>query len=331
MSSIYGMGNPLMDIILRGTQQDLEALGVEPGSMNLVSYREQLNVIERCRGVSWLPGGSCANTARAAAWIAAQRGDAEFSIHYVGAVGEDRFGDEFARDLDSAGVGVALARKQSATGSSAIVVTPDFERTMFTYLGACRELDQADLNLEAIAGSTIFHVTGYMWDAPNQESAAGVAAQAARRAGAVVSFDVADPFVAERYGARLRAWLPRNCDILFANRAELQSLTGVKQPDAAVLEAAAALAPHVVMKIGADGCLVRSAAGTVSAAGERVEATDSTGAGDSFAGGYLYGIARGWPIERCARLANRIAAAVVGVEGCRYDGLDSRLIQDFGD
>lgn len=329
MGSIHGMGNPLMDIILTGTHDDLAALAAEPGTMNLVTYEEQLAVIQRCRQVSRLPGGSCANTMRAAAWITRQLQDAATALHYVGAVGCDRFGDVFADELQASGVTAELARKSTPTGSSAIVVTPDFERTMFTFLGACRELDETDLDLAAIARSSILHVTGYMWDTASQEAAARKAAAAARAAGVLVSFDVADPFVAERYGQKLRSWLPQNCDMLFANRAELQSLTGVSGPDSAILTAAQAFAPHLVMKTGADGCLVRCGAATVAVAGYRVQPRDTTGAGDSFAGGYLYGTARGWPLKRCAQLANRIAAAVVTVEGCRYDGIDPAIIQEL--
>lgn len=318
MSSICGMGNPLMDIILAGEFHDLAALSAEPGSMNLVPFETQSAVIQRCRRISYLPGGSCANTMRAVAWLAA-RGEIALDVGYIGAVGSDAEGDQFHDMLREAGIRPLLARKSVPTGSSAIVVTPDLERTMFTFLGACRELHSDDLDLARIRRSTIFHLTGYMWDTPNQRQAAQEAAAAARDGGALVSFDVADPFVAERYGVELRTWVPGNCDILFANRAELQSLTGVRGTDAAVLDAAEPFAGQVVLKAGAEGATVRAEGRSVRIPGENVRAVDTTGAGDSFAGGYLFGMVQGWSVEQCARTANRLAAQIVTVEGCRYD------------
>ncbi len=337
MSSICGMGNPLMDVILTGSVLDLEALSAEPGSMNLVSFETQTEVIARCRQVSYLPGGSCANTMRAVAWLAARAAAAaaaeiSLDVGFIGAVGNDTEGDRFGDMLQEAGVRPLLVRKTVPTGSSAIVVTPDLERTMFTFLGACRELHLADVDLALIRRSTVFHLTGYMWDTPNQQLAAHEAALAARGGGALVSFDVADPFVAERYGTDLRHWIPKHCDILFANRAELRSLTGEGGDDAAVLDAAEQFASQVVMKTGAEGVKVRAGRVTVEVPGERAQAVDTTGAGDSFAGGYLFGVVQGWPVERCARLANRLAARIVTVEGCRYDLIPAEfVIQDAPD
>ncbi len=350
---ICAMGNPLIDTILSGTGEDLLALGAAAGSMSLVEYDQQQRVVSRCPVRLRLAGGSAANTIRAVRWIARNidsAADARFlsarglaatlpAARYVGAVGQDDDGVSFEALLREETVEPALAITTVPTGSSAIVVTPDSERTMFTFLGACRELRA--IHLPSFAGVTLFHTTGYMWDTPNQQDAADRATERARAAGARISLDVADSFVVDRYRDALRSWIPGRVDILFANRQELYSLTGTES-DQSAMAAAASLAPMVVMKVGADGCVVGgggrpgdssgdasdiSARGSVlPVSGIQVSARDTTGAGDSFAGGFLYGLVSGWDPGACAELANRIAASVVTVEGCNYAELSPELV-----
>jgi sugar/nucleoside kinase (ribokinase family) len=326
MLSIFGMGNPLMDTILSGTEEDLSALHATAGSMNLVTHEIQQQVIRRCSLRLQLPGGSCSNTIRACAWITHNRSAPRIEHTYLGATGCDTAGDTFENMLREQGVKPVLARKDTPTGTSAIVVTPDFERTMFTYLGACRELGVADLDRRQFQGVTLFHTTGYMWDSPNQQAAAETAVSLAREAGSIVSLDIADPFVADRYRVRLREWISGRVDLLFANRQELYSLTG-ESDDAAAIETASGFAPTVVMKVGAEGCVVHHPAGNTTVPGFTVDAKDTTGAGDAFAGGYLYGVVCGWDPARCARLANWIASEICTVEGCRYDQIDPSWLE----
>ncbi|TVQ96177.1 MAG: adenosine kinase [Spirochaetaceae bacterium] len=336
---ICAMGNPLIDTILSGTREDLQAIGAAAGSMNLVEYDQQQEVVSRCAVRLRLAGGSAANTIRAVRWIA-RHIDSDAGAHflrehglaassptarYVGAVGRDDDGVAFETLLREETVEPVLAITPVPTGSSAIVVTPDSERTMFTYLGACRELRRS--HLPRFAGVTLFHTTGYMWDTPNQQEAADCATKRAREAGAKISLDVADSFVVDRYRDALRSWIPGRVDVLFANRQELYSLTDT-QSDRTAMDAAASLAPLVVMKVGAEGCLVggdRTGA-LLQADGIRVSPLDTTGAGDSFAGGFLYGLVCGWDLRDCAEFANRIAASVVTVEGCDYGQLSPELV-----
>jgi sugar/nucleoside kinase (ribokinase family) len=242
-------------------------------------------------------------------------------------VGTDRQGDAFAALLDTEGIDPILARKRTPTGSSVIVVTPDSQRTMFTYLGACREFGPDDLSLERIRSGRILHLAGYMWDTPNQEKAARKAAEVARGANTLVSFDVADSFVVDRYRDSILEWVPRNVQLLFANGDELRALTGASGDDESVLAAAEHLAPTVVMKVGANGCHVRHRGTTLSVPAHPAERFDTTGAGDAFAGGYLYGLMQKLPPGECARIANILAAGIVSVDGCNYDALDDAEIR----
>lgn len=326
MGQVYGIGNPLLDVLLRGTAAQLQEFGAVPGSMNLVEAELQKRIIESCREISRRPGGSAANTVRAAAWLAG--GASGHTFRYSGAVGDDAEGRSFAQRLLDNGVQPQLAISASSTGTSAIVVTPDSERTMFTSLGACRDLAASHLDLKQIAGCDILHTTGYMWDTVNQEHAAKESIKAANARGTRSSLDVADSFVVERYGDDLRSWMPGRIDLLFANEAELRVLTGNSSAKRETLMYdAQRYAPIVVMKVGKEGCVINDRGKLTSVPGASVEVRDTTGAGDSFAGAFLYGVLSGWNIERCARLANQFAAEVVGVDGCDFDGISRSLLE----
>jgi sugar/nucleoside kinase (ribokinase family) len=320
-ATLYGIGNPLMDIIVRAEAEVLQRLGAPPGSMNLVTFDRQRHAIASGTVVRQLAGGSCANTIRGARWLLRVAGSTA-GASYTGGVGRDREGDGFDALLEAEGVTAKLARKNTPTGSSVIIVTPDSQRTMFTYLGACRELQPADVDLAAVRAAKILHMTGYMWDTPNQEQTARAAAAAARRARTLVSFDVADRFVVDRYRDSLVEWIPGRVDILFANESELTALTGVEAGGRETLNAAGSFAPTVVMKTGPEGCLVLQRGRVVSSPAHPVDPTDTTGAGDAFAGGYLFGMVQKQPAEVCASVANRLAGGIVVVDGCNYDALD---------
>jgi sugar/nucleoside kinase (ribokinase family) len=220
-----------------------------------------------------------------------------------------------------------LARKHTPTGSSVIVVTPDSQRTMFTYLGACRDLDTRDVDLPRARAARVLHTTGYMWDTENQEEAARRAVAAARAGHSMVSFDVADPFVVRRSFDSLVDWIPGNVDVLFANDEELQALTGTRGQHEDVLRAAAAFAPTVAMKIGKRGCMVIHEGTVISAEAYPAERVDTTGAGDAFAAGYLYGLLHGMGTAACAAIANAFAASIVSVDGCNYDALEGARVR----
>ncbi|MFW5811736.1 MAG: adenosine kinase [Alkalispirochaetaceae bacterium] len=363
MISVFGLGNPLLDILMRGTYDDLEALGITLGSMNLVDYPGQQAVIDRGREPYITAGGSCANTVRAIAWLrrrlearrgaggsagpaaasgaasgAAASGAAEAPVAaavplapaYTGAVGKDENGDRFLRCLEGEGVVLSLARKSTPTGSSAILVTPDHERTMFTFLGACRDYELADLEESLLEKCEIFYTTGYMWDTENEEAAARRGIEYARQLGKLVAFDVADPFVVHRFREKLVSYLPGRIDILFANRDELAAMVGIDDEPELILTEARRFAPVVIMKVGKEGCYLASEEGIRKIPATPVEAKDTTGAGDSFAGGFLFARLLEADLDVACRTANTLAAAVVQVNGCDYsllreDQLDAVL------
>lgn len=325
MAGLYGIGNPLMDIVMRGTHHDLERLGVRPGSMNLVDFDTQSEVLRSGADPVRLPGGSAANTLRGTAFLGAAGGSSVI-IRYGGAVGSDEMARQFAAGLAEHGVRPLLATVDAPTGSSAILVTPDLERTMFTHLGACRLFGEAHVDESAVRESDWFYLTGYMWDTESQEGAAKRAIALAAEAGTKVAFDIADPFVVERYRQELVEYLPGRIDLIFGNKEELSRLTGYDGPAEELARTARRFAPVVALKIGRRGCIVASDDGVSVIDGFAVDARDTTGAGDAYAGGFLYAMITGRPLEESARLANRLAAGVVTVSGCRYDSLDAGTI-----
>jgi sugar/nucleoside kinase (ribokinase family) len=337
--SLFGVENPLMDVIAHVDYPFLQRFGKQPGTMHLVDDAEVTALLAEVTGPRTLPGGSAANTARGIAWLCGEEGrqmretvlgastsgplpDAPV---FNGAIGRDARGDLFLSQIVQAGVRASLVRKDTPTGTSVILVTPDGERTMNTYLGACRDFTAADLDRERLEDSRLLYLTGYLWDTENQRLAAEAAVDCARGGGGArparsplpVAFDLADPFAVRRYGDRFREWIPGHVDILFGNRDELALLTRSSCDEDCVGDAGE-LAPLVVMKIGAGGCIVGWKGTVVHAPGERVVALDTTGAGDAFAAGFLFGWMAGAEPRECARLANSLAARVVCAEGCTY-------------
>ncbi len=332
--SLFAVENPLMDIIARVDVGLLERFGKRPGTMHLVEYTEIEALLAAIGPVRTVPGGSAANTARGVAWLAGEEarrlrettlGSTDSTAASVGppvfngAIGRDATGDLFESLMGEARVRTSLVRKAAATGTSVILVTPDGERTMNTFLGACRDFGPEDLDDARLAESAILYLTGYLWDTDNQRRAAERAASLARSAGkgTRVAFDLADPFAVQRSGAQFRRWIPGNVDILFGNRKELALLTG-KEGDEDCVRAAAARGRIVVLKTGADGCVVGWDGRLEAVPAAPAKVVDTTGAGDAFAAGFLSGIMAGADPVASARLANSLAARIVSVEGCTY-------------
>ena len=321
MHSVYAIENPLMDYIMHEDDSFLSRFGARPGTMQLVEYSTFKEIIKTSRGYSVFPGGSGANTARALSMLIG----AEKSLGspcFSGGIGLDNAGERFTAILGDLGIDTAMAYKDAPTGVSAIVVTPDHERTMFTYLGACRDFGPKDVSLDYIRSSKFLYTTGYMWDTEPQKQALFAAVDEALSAKVPVCFDLADPFVVDRYYRELYDWIQGRISILFANRQELSRITECEGTDYEILSKASRLAEIIIMKIGKGGSIVQASNRLAHAPGETVICVDTTGAGDSYSAGFLYGMLTGKDPETCARLGNRIASRIVAVEGCCYECID---------
>ena len=354
MYSVYGIGNPLMDIITFKDYAVLENLQKPPGSMNLIDADKAASILKMVRKTKdenrehgreefkKVPGGSCANTIRGLAWIRKMRAigklpgisssvtaDSE-GLVYSGAVGNDGMGEKYISLMKSYGIKMAAAKKNCASGSSIIIVTPDHERTMFTHLGACREFSADDINFGFLAESRYLYFLGFMWDTDSQKNAIKKAVDFAGKAGIKVCFDLAGPFVVKRYKNEFHSWLPGRIDILLGNREEFQALTDIRSDDREILSASSNMARILILKRGRNGCLVGEHDNTeeilqvTEAKGETVKTVDTTGAGDAFAAGLLYGLSAGRSILSSAKFANFLASQIVTVAGCDYEALEEK-------
>ncbi len=184
----------------------------------------------------------------------------------------------------------------------------------------CESRLPADSTL--LAASSCLYLTGYMWDTENQRQAVLLAGQVSRKHGVRVAFDLADAYAERRYREQYLSWIPAHVEVLFGNREEFRLLLGEGLADEELAGMAGELCPQAVLKTGAEGCVVNFFGKVSRIAGFPVRPVDTTAAGDCFAAGYLYGQLRDFPAERCARLANRLAAGIVTVEGCDLESLD---------
>lgn len=308
---VVAVGHAVVDVLAHVDDALVAALGLTKGTMTLVDHDRSAAVYDSMPPGIEVSGGSAANTA---AGIASLGGSAAF----VGKVRDDALGEIFVHDLRSTGVVYASSPAESGppTARCLILVTPDAERTMNTYLGTAGELGAEDVDAALVASARITYVEGYLVGLPSAEDALAGAVTAAHEAGRRVALTLSDPsWVALRRDA-FTALLP-NVDILLGNEAEALEITGEGSTDAA-LRALAKTCPVVAITRGAAGAIASAGDETVSVAAEPVaKLEDTTGAGDLFAAGFLLGLAREKPLEECLRLGSLAAAEVISHIGAR--------------
>jgi sugar/nucleoside kinase (ribokinase family) len=316
--AVFGIGNPLIDVVIQASDGDLETLGVAKGIMHLVDEDRQREILDHFGDAprTYRPGGSAPNTLLALAGLGVP-------AVICGKIGDDDFGRTYGDQVDAYGITSRLIMGDGATGSSIILVTPDGERTMNTHLGMCQEFGVADLDETLLASADYLYFTGYMWDTEVQKGSIRRAIEIARENGVVVAFDLADPFAVERYRDDFVALLERDVDIVFANRTEAQILYGTENSE----DAARMLGEHTriaALKVGKDGSLVTQRdPGTApiritSVPGRPLAVTDTTGAGDMFAAGFLAALATGYDPIHAARAAGWLAEAVIQQIGAQF-------------
>jgi len=220
------------------------------------------------------------------------------------------------------GVQSRIIRKDAQTGVSIVTVTPDFERTMFTYLGACRLATEYDIDFSIIEKAEIIHINGYLWDTENQKRAIKQVAEIVKEKGTIISFDLADPFVVKRYRNEFLHWIPEYINVLFGNREEFSLLFDIHTHGPKIIEDAKDYADIVLLKVGKQGSYCCNQGNIFYTPACQVKAIDTTGAGDSFVAGFLFNYLSNKPIPQCVKMATAIAGGIVSVEGCDYSKLD---------
>ena len=320
---VAGIGNAIVDVIARADDVFIAREGLNKGSMTLIDAARAEQLYAAMDAAHEISGGSAANTL---AGVAALGSKAAF----IGKVRNDQLGGIFRHDIRAMGVDfdTAPADKGAPTARSLIIVTPDGQRTMNTYLGACVNLGPADVEPATIQGAAVTYLEGYLFDPPAAKEAFVRAAELAHAAGRKTALTLSDPFCVERHRAAFRHLVEGHIDLLFANEAEITAL----YETSTFAQAADLVALQVEV-----AALTRSEKGALVVAGaERLEIpaeplkelVDTTGAGDLFAAGFLSGYTRGLPLATSARIGAIAAAEVISHLGARPEADLIALVQN---
>jgi sugar/nucleoside kinase (ribokinase family) len=307
---VVGIGNALVDVLSHEDHDFIAANELVKGAMTLIDTDRARTLYEAMGPGIEVSGGSAANTA---AGVASFGGRAA----YLGKVFDDQLGVVFAHDMRANGVVFRSppATDGPPTGRCLIVVTPDAERTMNTYLGASADFGPEDVDAELVELSRYTFLEGYLFDRPEAKAAYRKASEIAHGAGRKVALTLSDTFCVERHHDEWRQLVAEQVDVLFANGAELQVLYGTELDDA--VEQARSEVELACVTLGPRGSLLVTAEGTVEVPAHPVEVVDTTGAGDLYAAGVLHGLAAGFPLAECGRLGSIAASAVIGHTGAR--------------
>jgi sugar/nucleoside kinase (ribokinase family) len=320
---VVGIGNAIVDVIAHAEDSFLAGEGLVKGAMTLIDA-DRADALYRMMGPAIeASGGSAGNTV---AGIASLGGAGA----YIGKVRDDLLGQVYRHDITAVGVRFKTPAATAGPGTARclILVTPDGQRTMNTYLGACVELGPADIDPDVIAAAQITYLEGYLFDPPQAQEAFRKAASIAHSAARQVALSLSDPFCVGRHRAAFRDLVDGHVDILFANEAEICSLYETDDFGAA----AAALRGHVAI-----AALTRSAAGSVVladgaehciAAAPVARVVDTTGAGDLYASGFLYGLTRALPLPICGEIGSLCAAEIISHFGARPEADMARVVAD---
>jgi sugar/nucleoside kinase (ribokinase family) len=313
---LVAIGSPLLDVIEPARDEFLELLGLAKGSMTLIDLAKATAVQEMMEAPRFVSGGSVANTAVGVAELGGHSG-------FIGTVADDQVGHTYVQDLRDAGVAFEPIFASSpdggalGTGRCLVLVTDDAERTMGTYLGAASNLSVAGLSTAFIERASIVLLEGYLWDVTAAKEAMRRAASVAHEANGSVALSLSDPFCVSRHQREFLDLLVDDIDILLGNEEEITMLFGASSYKSAV-EAAEETGLLVVMTRGAAGSVVLTAHGPEEVAAAPVEKViDTTGAGDLFAAGLLFGLTHGMDPVQSARLGGLCAAEVISHTGAR--------------
>ena len=320
---VVAIGNAIVDVLAHADDAFLDSEGLAKGSMTLIDDDRARALYQSMGQGIEVSGGSAANTMAGLASLGARAG-------FIGKVRDDQLGDVFAHDLRALGVEFKTAPADSGppTARSLILMTPDAQRTMNTYLGACAGLGPGDVDGDLIAAARITYLEGYLWDPPAAKQAFRKAMTAARQANRRVALTLSDAFCVDRYREEFVALAEAEVDILFANEAEITSLYEARDFDEALQQ----VRGHCQI-----AALTRGEKGSVIVSGDEVHVidaepvtrvVDSTGAGDLFAAGFLYGITHGLDLHASGRAGGIAAAEIISHFGARPETSLGALIRD---
>jgi sugar/nucleoside kinase (ribokinase family) len=321
---ILGIGNAIVDVVARADEAFLSRHDMHKGGMRLIDTETADALYAAMPPGQESSGGSVANSCAVAAALGAK-------VAYIGKVAEDQLGGVFRHDIRAVGVHFPTAPllDGAPTARCLILVTPDGQRTMNTFLGACVTLDAGDVDPQLVAACKVTYLEGYLFDPPAAQAAFYRAAEAAHAAGRQVALSLSDAFCVDRHREAFRKLVAGHVDILFANEAEITSLYEQNSFEAAAELARADVSLAVLTRSEAGSVILR---GTETVAVEAVPATvvDTTGAGDAYAAGFLAGLTGGKSLAACGRMGSIAAAEVISHYGARPEADLRKLVAAAG-
>lgn len=303
---IIGLGNALVDVLISVDSDDiLSEFSFGRGSMNLVGRGVHALISERTkgRGYKYVSGGSAANTVRGLARLG-------MTPAYIGKVGSDEAGCFMEEEFSEYGVEPKLMRSGTPTGQCMVLISPDGERTMATFLGAAVEMEDHEIGHDIFAGYDVLHIEGYL---VQDHTLIGGAVNKAKEAGLKISLDMASFNVVEENLGFMTELVREYVDILFANEDEARSFAGVEPLEA--VGVMASMCEMAIVKLGEKGSLIKSGDELCRIDAVAAEVVDTTGAGDLYATGFLYGLSQGMSLEKCGEIGAVVAAGVIGQVG----------------
>lgn len=323
--NVYGVGNALVDIEFELTVQELEGLGVAKGVMTLMDEQQQEKIIDQLGGLETNrgSGGSAANTVIAVSQFGGKS-------YYSCRVGDDELGGFYLEDLHKAGVHTSADlehNKRGITGKCLVFVTPDADRTMNTFLGVSSDVAPEDIDVSAIEQSDYLYIEGYLVSGETTMAAALYAIEQAKKRGTKVALSLSDPNMVKFFRSQMDRLIGNGVDLLFANEDEAMHISVADSIDDAV-DHLKKIAKQFVLTRGAKGAIVFDGVNLININPVRVKAVDTVGAGDMFAGAFLYGITNGMNHTQAGNLAATASANLVASFGPRLTMAQTQGILD---
>ena len=308
---VFGIGNALVDIQAQVSDALIQEIGSPKGIMNLVDSDFQANLLTKIEEIDLhtVGGGSAANTMVGLANLGGP-------AMYAGKVGDDLFGSFYAQDMAKAGVHYKIPYGNEATGTCVVLITPDAQRTFFTHLGISTKLKPEDIDEESIKQSQWVYIEGYLWDADGPKAASRKAMEVAKKNGVQVAYSFSDPFCVKRARKDFLHFTQEYVDLVFCNEEEAFAFAETDN-HAESIRYITDLNAGVVLTAGTDGSHFCYKGNEGKAPCFTVKAVDSTGAGDLYAAGVLYGLTHGHDIQKACRLGAFCASKVVATMGAR--------------
>jgi len=308
---VYGVGNAIMDLQVQCDDAFLENNGIEKGVMTLTEPDRQQMVLDALSNhhINYCSGGSAANTI---VGIADMGGTAA----YASKTGDDGFGHQYLNELKDLGIDSHVQAGNGDTGTCVVLITPDAQRTMLTHLGISVSLSESDISVDAIAKAKYVYIEGYLFAGESTKAAALKAIELAKQHGVKVALTISDPFLIDICHDDFQALIEGPVDLLFCNEVEATALTGKDDP----IDAAHAIhkyCENVALTLGKKGSIIMHGGEAFPIEGVEVDAIDTTGAGDMYAAGVLYGITNGLTWQHAGHLGSHAAAKVVAQLGAR--------------